>query len=868
MTDTNTNSLGNCSNAKCSYPHAGSLGRCLTCNSLLIGKLVRNRCYVQCLVSRGGFGATYLVNDQDCFDELRILKELRPASKDNKESEGSESNTAARKEMAERLFKREAQTLLRLNHSGIPRLQAYFLEEGFSYLLQEYIPGATLAEEVADRNEAYSEAEARKLLGEIADILAYLHKHDPPIVHRDIKPQNLMRHQDGRLLLIDFGAVCRAANQSSHSQTLIGSPGYAPPEQALGQPVPQSDLYAAGATIVRLLTGIHPSQLTNSRTNRLDWQKHVNVCPPFADIINRLLIRDPSKRLPSAEVLRQELHSLAAIPPLPLGTGPALNFDADLDNLPTATIGELHNENTSEPREQIRTDAIIPDLLTALDSLPRVDTGSISQHPVPLLLFKTYQQGLSGRLVFNYRKLTKTIYFDHGTIVFAASSQKDERLSEHLVRSGRLSTADFERATKIVDETGRRMGEVLLQLNIITIEELSPLVVEHVAHIAYSLFDWTSGDYQFISEDPVVEVIKMPISTADIIFEGVRRLNNFEIIQQWLGDFTRPLCTTGDPMLLYQAVTLDPREGFIVSRIDSAMSIEDLLSLGGLPENETLRTVCGLISIGMLALADTGKRKNSPPVANVLAYSDPAPPDFDFSTAATFCYEVEGKLHSIENSDAYGILETHRQATEGEITEAYNRLARKYHPDKHSQLLTYNLSLRKDLEHIFTVVADAYEMLKSGKYRSRGTSPLVEVTKASRLATPNTGLPRANTASLANSASNAKTDSQWAKLGQEYYQKGSYDAARNAFNKAIELASMVADYHFQLARVLVHISGGFHEAEKEFYRALELSPENADYYAECGLFYQHFQLKEHARAMFNYCLGLNPNHPIALRSLQ
>src|SRR5207245_902038 len=153
------------------------------------------------------FGATYLVSDIDCFDEPRLLKELRPPS-------GSEESDEARKETAERLFKREAQTLLNLNHPAIPKLYAYFIYDNFSYLLQEYIPGRTLAETVEERRENFSEEEARIFLAELAEILCYLHSKEPPIIHRDIKPQNLMRHTDGRLLLIDFGAVCRAASQT------------------------------------------------------------------------------------------------------------------------------------------------------------------------------------------------------------------------------------------------------------------------------------------------------------------------------------------------------------------------------------------------------------------------------------------------------------------------------------------------------------------------------------------------------------------------------------------------------------------------------------------------------------------------------
>ncbi|MEW6730464.1 MAG: DUF4388 domain-containing protein [Acidobacteriota bacterium] len=859
-----------CSNRRCAQPNAGAEGRCITCNSLLVGRLLRDRYLVKEMVSRGGFGATYMVNDQDCFDEIRILKELRPISIEN-----DEPDTGPRKETAERLFKREAQTLLNLNHPGIPKLYAYFIQDGYSYLLQEYIPGRTLAEMVEQRKENYAEKEARQLLAELAEILRYLHSQQPPIVHRDIKPQNLMRHTDGRLLLIDFGAVCRAANPEGHGQTLIGSPGYAPPEQIMGQPVPQSDLYAAGATVVRLLTGRHPSQLTNKTKQRIEWTSHAAVSRPFCDLINELLVLDPNRRLGSAAELARWLRELAAVPPVVTGgSTPVQPVSAD-----DATITAIANSDSStglkRGREISRLTVI--DIITALKGDVDINAGTFQRVPVPLLLSRCSQSRVSGLLSCTYNGVTKTIQFDQGAIVFATSSLKEERLSEQLLKRGRLTMAEYERATQCVDETGQRMGTVLLQLGIISIEELTPLVIEHVSNLVYSTFEWIEGNYIFNQCAPPPEAIKMPFSTADIIFEGIRRLENLELIKLWLGDFKQRFRTTADPLVLYQTVKLYPREAFVASRIDSAMSIEELLSYGGLPEDETLRTVCGLLAIGMLEQTGeivSGELAQSMPVGNVLTSPDPLPQDFDFSTAAAFCYEVESKLHSIENTDAYGILEISRQASDMEVADAYKTLARKFHPDRHSQLLNYNLSLRTDLEKIFQALASAFSLLdtrekrnlyntlsRSGKFRIDTTTTRVAAAKDAQSQTN-----ESRSASLAAKPLVSNDAADWLRRGQENYQLGQYEQARLAFERATELAPQVAEYHFQLARALAHLVGSFLAAEAQFYRTLELAPNNADYYAEFGLFYQRFSLIDRAERMFEQCLKLNPHHPVGLRS--
>jgi serine/threonine protein kinase len=288
-----------CTNPICQYPRSEDGQRCLNCNSLLVGGLVRQRYEVEKIISFGGFGVTYLVQDQDCFNELRVLKELSTKNFLNQETG----------QQAEKLFQREAYVLLNLQHPGIPKLYAYFKDGIHAYLVQDYIPGHTLLEDISFRQNPFSEEEAIGILLEVADILDYLHSRNPPIIHRDIKPQNLIRHINGRLQLIDFGAVCQLAGQNS-GNTIIGSPGYTPPEQFYGQAMPQSDLYALGATIVYLLTGVSPDRLFNLKTAHFEWESYVQASGEFAQILNSLLSPFVEKRPPSAAELKRALHQL------------------------------------------------------------------------------------------------------------------------------------------------------------------------------------------------------------------------------------------------------------------------------------------------------------------------------------------------------------------------------------------------------------------------------------------------------------------------------------------------------------------------------------------------------------------------------
>lgn len=702
--------MASCSNARCLKPKPGSESRCLSCQALLTDVLVRHRYEIKQTVGRGGFGTTYLTKDQDRFNEPCILKELnsRPLGEIGLDTTDNQFD-----DTAERLFRREAQVLLSLEHPGIPNLHAYFSENGYSYLVQDYIPGYTLADEVNTKKRTFDEKEARALLLELADILEYLHSRTPPIIHRDIKPQNLMRHSRGRLLLIDFGAVCHAANYTG--KTLIGSPGYAPPEQILGQSVPQSDLYAAGATALRLLTGLHPSQLFNHRAQQIEWTSRVKVSDQFAAIINDLMVQDFSKRLPSAKLLKQRLNEIAAEPALAL-VKPIKENEPDL-----AT--SLHQQRATQDFQIAAESNLLSNDQQFNTARLADEVGNLEQMSILLLLQRFYRERITGELICSKGALVKTIYFDHGSIVFANSTLNSERLGDMLIRIGRISIAEYQQATNLMHHKSIRFGAALVELGYLPLAELRALIIVQVSNIIYSLFEWTTGQYGIRRRPTHEESIKISISTADIIFEGLRRIENIDIIKSWLGDFTRKLTLTNDPLLLYQVINLDPKEAFIVSRIDSVMSIEEILSLGGLPEAETLKTLCGLIATGILERVVTAQKPMRPSrseltLASILIGPTALPASFDQQTAATFCYEVENFLNVNSKANHYAVLGVMRTANEDELCEQYIQLAKKFHPDRHMQIINYNPSLQNKLEQIFTTISAAYNTLKDPQMRA------------------------------------------------------------------------------------------------------------------------------------------------------
>jgi serine/threonine protein kinase len=205
-----------------------------------------------------------------------------------------------------KLFEREAQVLQQLSHPRIPKYRDYFsIDDRHLWfgLVQEYIPGESLRG-LLDRGKKFTEAEIVAIAKQILQILTYLHELSPPVLHRDIKPSNLILGsdpQDRQIYLVDFGAVQDKASVEGKTFTVVGTYGYAPMEQFGGRAIPASDLYALGMTLVHLLTGIVPSELTQDDSSRTIFSDRTNANPTFVSWIDELIEPSLKKRPSSAK---------------------------------------------------------------------------------------------------------------------------------------------------------------------------------------------------------------------------------------------------------------------------------------------------------------------------------------------------------------------------------------------------------------------------------------------------------------------------------------------------------------------------------------------------------------------------------------
>lgn len=301
-----------CLNPNCATPNnLTDTNVCQACGSKL---LLRDRYRSTQVLGRGGFGTTFLAQDEGLPGQPTcVIKQLRPVL------------TAPHiVDMARELFKREAATLGKIgNHPQLPRLLDYFDADQEFYLVQEYVSGATLQQEVK-RFGPLNEAATIAVLKEVLPLLDYLHSQE--VIHRDIKPANLIRRSiDNRLVLIDFGAVkdrvsqTMAANPQEYSTLTafaVGTPGFAPPEQMAMRPVYASDLYSLGVTCIYLLTAKSPKDLQyDPATGEMLWRNYVQVSDHFHSILDKLLEVSVRHRFQSA---KEALQALEQEPPTDL----------------------------------------------------------------------------------------------------------------------------------------------------------------------------------------------------------------------------------------------------------------------------------------------------------------------------------------------------------------------------------------------------------------------------------------------------------------------------------------------------------------------------------------------------------------------
>jgi serine/threonine protein kinase len=304
-----------CLNPQCRKPiNPDGTELCQSCGSPL--KSLRGRYRATQPLGQGGFGRTYLALDEDRLGTQCVIKQFSP------QVQGTKSL-----EKAVNLFIQEAVRLHELGeHPQIPTLLAYFEQDQYLYLVQQFIEGQNLLQ-CAKQEGPFDERKIRDLLSDLLPVLRFV--HNKQVIHRDITPMNILRRPDGRLVLIDFGVAKQVnAEAAAEPGTRIGTEGYAPMEQFRGgRAFPASDLYSLGATCIHLMTQTKPDNLYDPLNGRWLWreyllEKGVAVSDQLAYILDNMLKDLVAERYQSADEVMRDLNADSFMPPARLSKPP------------------------------------------------------------------------------------------------------------------------------------------------------------------------------------------------------------------------------------------------------------------------------------------------------------------------------------------------------------------------------------------------------------------------------------------------------------------------------------------------------------------------------------------------------------------
>ncbi|WP_427162780.1 protein kinase domain-containing protein [Aliinostoc sp. HNIBRCY26] len=349
-----------CLNPRCPKPeNSDDVKFCLSCGSKL---LLKERYRAIKPIGQGGFGRTFLAVDEDKPSKPHcVIKQFYP------QAQGT--NTVQK---AVELFTQEAVQLDELGkHPQIPELLAYFTQEDRQYLVQEFINGANLAQELANKG-AFNETQIRQLLSDLLNVLQFCHARQ--VIHRDIKPENIiLRSSDHKLVLVDFGAAKSATGTAlNRTGTSIGSPEYVAPEQMRGRATFASDIYSLGATCIHLLTGRSPFDSYDTNNDTWLWQQYLKVpiSNSLTNILNKMLASIPARRYQTVDAVLQDLNQPGAnaaiasqpqnqtsptLPPTYISPTPS-QVDLELEQLKTQFLpGGKSKPQNNQPRPTTNT---------------------------------------------------------------------------------------------------------------------------------------------------------------------------------------------------------------------------------------------------------------------------------------------------------------------------------------------------------------------------------------------------------------------------------------------------------------------------------------------------------------------------------
>jgi curved DNA-binding protein CbpA len=486
-------------------------------------------------------------------------------------------------------------------------------------------------------------------------------------------------------------------------------------------------------------------------------------------------------------------------------------------------------------------------------------SGDIKDMTIPWLFQDLRKEKETGTVVFSHDRQIKKVFFKNGDILFASSNLDEDRLGEFLMRTGKITGAQFDTASETVIRTGKKLGAVLFEMGILTAQDLVAQVKLQVKAIIINIFSWRAGGYQFDGRPlPAAEIIPIHMSTGDLIIEGIRNLD-WNSVRKSLPSVKTILRTSTDPSLLFQFVHLDQDQQAVLSLIDGSKDIHDICALSGIGDFNALKAIYTLLALRMAETGEfkTPEEKIASTVMRETVVADNKSIEKNVAPAVSVTKEtIQNAFDSLGRQNHYEVLEVGHGATTLEIKTAYFHLAKLYHPDRHFE--PEMIDMKEKLEALFSRIHEAYETLSSKTARHQYNIDLASGAERER---------KEEKTHKGKSANQATAFAQYNE-GLKQFNQGNFWGAEEAFDWAIRLDPENAEYVFRRGLTLARIPRRGHEAEEHIVRAIEKEPKKSEYHLELGNFYARSGLKAKALTAYRNALQHDPNSENIHKAIQ
>ena len=466
--------------------------------------------------------------------------------------------------------------------------------------------------------------------------------------------------------------------------------------------------------------------------------------------------------------------------------------------------------------------------------------GNIQEVKLPHLLAYLNRQRKTGTLMTTTPVFTKKVFLVKGDAIFASSSFEDDRLGEMLIKAGKITMEQYDKSVEMLKKTGKRQGAILVELGYLTPKDLFWGVKYQVREIIYSLFQLEQAEFEFIEDEiPEHEVITLKMSMGNLIYEGVKRIDNWTRIKQEMTDSEAVLKLSHDPVAIFQDIELSPQDRQMLSFVDGKMTMKQLIDSSLVGSFEAMKILYVLLSIGVLEVKKS-ETTDTPETMKHEEVLQPLSEDDGLSSE-----RVDRLYYSIGSLGDCDLLEVGKDDDADVITKNYYKLSREFHPDRYFS--SDDPMMKDKLTAVFDAITAAYKRLLQPEKDEPQVAPAQEVSET---------------------VTHSEDAEQIFRNAVNEFKGKNFVRAVELLRQAVRSDPTKAKYWSSLALSYTKVPDGLQNAEEALLEAIKIEPANADHYVNLGTVSLLSGKKNEAYSQYEKALALDPGNIKAKKGIQ